>query len=237
MARTEFSFTSWLEWDRHYSSSCGMKKLKEPLMNADNSTIDEKTERGRFVQNNQHDFNNAEFEVADILLNLNTYFLERVNLEVSNGTVNSNPSYVNTPTDQVRVFSNSIFKKTVNFGVSRIKKQTKKSVNQTTFELPQNFKNVISDMGGSRITLLIEKTLYKSDLDRQQNLDTVNAEITELTLVKWFMPKENGSVSTSYILRSNWMNVAEANILKKDDVVQVWSFRVQEKLCMAIVKL
>ncbi|MED6200454.1 hypothetical protein PIB30_085268, partial [Stylosanthes scabra] len=161
------------EWGSH-SSSSGKNKLNEPPLDADNSTVDEDDEyqenrKRLFGANNQHYFNNAEFEVADILLNLDTYFLERVNLENLDGTVNSNSSYVNTPTDQVRFFSNSTFQNTVNLGVSHIRKQRKRSVNETAFELPQNFKNVICDMGGSRITLLIEKTLYKSDLDRQEN--------------------------------------------------------------------
>ncbi|MED6207675.1 hypothetical protein PIB30_037977 [Stylosanthes scabra] len=253
MAKTKFNLVGFeWNWGRH-SSSSGKNKLKEPPLDTDNSTVDEvpssrkrksanafgyglelegssesdrrtvvnrksrmmnikRIERGCLVQNNQHYFNNAEFEVADILLNLDTYFLERVNLEISDS---------NTPIDQVRVFSNSTSKKTINLGVSHIRKQRKRSVNETTFELPQNFKNVISDMelekGGEIKVKLIQPSL----------------EITELTLVKWSI----GSVSTSYILRSNWMNVAEANKLKNDDVIQVWSFLVQEKLCMAIVKL
>ncbi|XLS48094.1 hypothetical protein HN51_022452, partial [Arachis hypogaea] len=36
---------------------------------------------------------------------------------------------------------------------------------------------------------------------------------------------------------SNWVKVAKANNLEKDDVVQVWSFRVDKKLCMAITVL
>ncbi|XP_016185825.1 B3 domain-containing protein At1g05920-like [Arachis ipaensis] len=126
-------------------------------------------------------------------------------------------------------------------------------------------------MGGSRITLLIEKTLYNSDLNPQQNRLSIpsqqvkdkdfllpteleileekkgikvkliqpSLEMTELTLIKWFMHKgpKSEKVSISYILRSNWVKVAKANNLGEDDVVQVWSFRVEEKLCMAIVKL
>ncbi|XLR20977.1 hypothetical protein HN51_006263 [Arachis hypogaea] len=60
-------------------------------------------------------------------------------------------------------------KKTVSSVDSRSKKETKKPVNQEFFELPQNFKNLISEMGGSRITLVIEKILYDSDLNSQQN--------------------------------------------------------------------
>nr|XP_029150503.1 B3 domain-containing protein At1g05920 [Arachis hypogaea] len=178
----------------------------------------------------------------------------------------NSPSAVNSglSADQEQI-SNKNSKKTVD---SRSKKESKKPVNQEPSELPQNFKN-FSDMGGSRITLLIEKTLYHSNLNPRQNRLSIpsqqdkdfllpteleileekkgikvkliqpSLETTELTLIKWFMHKgpESEKVSISYILRSNWVKVAKANNLEKDDVVQVWSFRVDEKLCMAIVKL
>ncbi|MED6205929.1 hypothetical protein PIB30_022213 [Stylosanthes scabra] len=291
MARSRFTFP-WFQCGRNSPSSSDENKLKEPLMDADNSTSEvlplrkrkranaflesegsgdgrtappneenktmktTKIERSCSVQennNHQHYFNEAEIEVAEILQNLNTSFLERLNLETSNSTVTSSPS--NAP----RV------------SLSPINRERRGAVNQRNPEpeLPQNFKTVISDRGGSRISLVIEKTLCASDLNRQQNrlsmpsaqikdrefvfpaelasLDNKgeikveviqpSLEISELTLVKWFMPKDNGSVSTTYVLRSNWMDVAEANELQKYDVVQVWSFRVQEQLCMAIVKL
>ncbi|KAL4337871.1 hypothetical protein HN51_047970 [Arachis hypogaea] len=187
-------------------------------------------------------------------------------------TERNSPSAVNSgPSAYQERVSNKNSKKVISSVDSRSKKESKKPINQEPSELPQNFKNLISDMGGSRITLLIQKTLYQSDLDPQQNrlsipsqqvkdkdfllptelesLEEKNGikvkliqpslEITELTLIKWFMHKGPGSkkVSISYILRSNWVKVAKANNLEKNDVVQVWSFRVDEKLCMAIVKL
>ncbi|RYQ99695.1 hypothetical protein HN51_050104 [Arachis hypogaea] len=258
--------------------------------NEEEKRMIKKTKADCFIQNKQFDFKDDELEVVDILFNLPRNFLERVNLETSSSAANSSPSADqeqvskesskkpvnqarNSPSaDQERV-SNKNSKKTVSSLDSRSMKESKKPVNQNQelSELPQNFKNLISDMGGSKITLLIEKTLYQSDLNPQQNRLSIpsqqvkdkdfllpteleileekkgikvkliqpSLEITELTLIKWFMHKgpESEKVSISYVLRSNWVKVAKANNLEKDDVVQVWSFRVDEKLCMAIVKL
>ncbi|XLT83337.1 hypothetical protein HN873_005090 [Arachis hypogaea] len=234
----------------------GANEEQKRLMNI------KKTKTDSSIQNKQFDFNDDELEVVDILFNLPENFLERVNLETSSSAANSTPS-----ADQEQVSKESS-KKPVNQerNIPRPVNQ-----NQEPSELPQNFKNLISEMGGSRITLLIQKTLYQSDLNPQQNRLSIpsqqvkdndfllpteleileekkgikvkliqpSLEITELTLIKWFMHKgpESKKVSISYILRSNWVKVAKANNLEKDDVVQVWSFRVDGKLCMAIVKL
>ncbi|RYR26396.1 hypothetical protein Ahy_B02g060630 isoform A [Arachis hypogaea] len=244
----------------------GANEEEKRLMNI------KKTKTDCFIQNKQYDFNDDELEVVDILFNLSGNFLERVNLETSSSAANSTPSADqeqvskeaskkpvsqerNSPSaDQERI-SNKNSKKTVSSVDSRCKKESKKPVNQAPSELPQNFKNLISDMSGSKITLLIEKTLYSSDLNPQQNrlsmpsqqvkdkdfllftelesleekkgikvkLIQPSLKITELTLIKWFMHKgpESEKVSISYILRSNWVQVAKANNLEKDDVVQV----------------
>ncbi|KAK7289691.1 hypothetical protein RIF29_03536 [Crotalaria pallida] len=63
-------------------------------------------------------------------------------------------------------------------------------------------------------------------------------ELTNLFLAKWdAKAKHDGSCNACYILRTNWMNVVRVNDLEKYGVVQVWSFRVQEKLHMALVKI
>ncbi|KAK7244525.1 hypothetical protein RIF29_39348 [Crotalaria pallida] len=63
-------------------------------------------------------------------------------------------------------------------------------------------------------------------------------EPTNLVLAKWYAKaKHDGSRNACYILRTNWMDVVRANDLQKYGVVQVWSFRVQENLHMALVKL
>ncbi|XP_040364355.1 B3 domain-containing protein At1g05920-like [Rosa chinensis] len=46
-----------------------------------------------------------------------------------------------------------------------------------------------------------------------------------LTFRQWNMKKDNGSVSSSYVLKTRWNEVRRKNGLKLNDVIQVWSFR------------
>ncbi|KAF7825110.1 B3 domain-containing protein [Senna tora] len=137
--------------------------------------------------------------------------------------------------------------------------------------LPEDLKKKIEEMGGSEVNLLIQKTLYYTDLSLQHNrlslpmnqirkLDFlreseslllnekkkkgIKCEGLDVFLVdpclrkrsivlgKWKMNK-----SSCYMLRGSWIKVANENGLTVNDVVQVWSFRVQQQLCMALVKL
>ncbi|XLU99941.1 hypothetical protein S245_014281, partial [Arachis hypogaea] len=140
-------------------------KLKEPLMDSDDSTVpfsikkkvanafgyclkSEGSSRGMIEETNEEE--------------KRINFLERLNLETSNNTVNSSPS-----ADEEQI-SKEESKKTVTSVDFCSKKNKKKTVNPEYSELPQNFRNLISDMGGNRITLVIKKTLYDSYLNPQQ---------------------------------------------------------------------
>ncbi|KAI4354468.1 hypothetical protein L6164_003328 [Bauhinia variegata] len=60
----------------------------------------------------------------------------------------------------------------------------------------------------------------------------------DIYLARWDMHKHNNSGTCSmYILRGTWFRMAKANNLKVNDVIQVWSFRVQGKLWIALVKV
>ena len=52
-----------------------------------------------------------------------------------------------------------------------------------------------------------------------------------IVLVQWDMPKDTGNTSSTYVLRSTWNEVRDSNGLKIDDVVQLWSFRVNKEAC------
>ncbi|XP_050289206.1 B3 domain-containing protein At1g32030-like [Quercus robur] len=56
-------------------------------------------------------------------------------------------------------------------------------------------------------------------------------------LRQWDMKKASGSKSSMYVLKKNWNDIVMANKLKEDDVVQVWSFRLEkdDQLCLALV--
>ncbi|KAK7245548.1 hypothetical protein RIF29_40395 [Crotalaria pallida] len=133
--------------------------------------------------------------------------------------------------------------------------------------LPQEFMDRINEMGGTEITLVFSKVLYTTDLTKQANrllmsfrkiknaaflregeLQEIKAkmevpliqpslELTNITLTLWDMAKSNGTTNYYYALITNWKKVVDANELKENDKVEVWSFRVQEELHLALVKV
>nr|KJB47876.1 hypothetical protein B456_008G045700 [Gossypium raimondii] len=131
--------------------------------------------------------------------------------------------------------------------------------------LPQRFKEMIKCMDGSEEKLIIQKALYKTDLSKhhgrlsipmnrvevefltdeelkQSSKEGIEALVIEpclktrdMSLRIWDMPKPTGRFSSLYVLVTGWKSVVESNDLKVGDVIQVWSFRVNSKLCFALV--
>ncbi|KAJ7946643.1 B3 domain-containing protein [Quillaja saponaria] len=141
-------------------------------------------------------------------------------------------------------------------------------------DLPEEFKSEISKWGGTEVTLVIQKPLFKTDLQRDhgrvsipvkqirekflrdyeeevlENQQEIDVQLihrpegsgipiirtTNIILRQWDMKKLSGKVSTTYVLRTTWNDVAKVNGLKPGDVIQIWSFRnKKEKLCLALV--
>ncbi|KAK3037689.1 hypothetical protein RJ639_030633 [Escallonia herrerae] len=130
--------------------------------------------------------------------------------------------------------------------------------------LPQKFKKLIGDMGGSdsEAVLVIQKNLFKTDVSKnhgrlsmpvsQTSTEFLTAEETRalnskrelaveliepmtlakrgLRLTKWAMGK-NGT----YNLVGNWNSVLVENGLEEGMVVQLWAFRVDSVLHIALV--
>lgn len=73
----------------------------------------------------------------------------------------------------------------------------------------------------------------KQDLDQHQmELEVPFIEpsgtFNKAFLRQWDMKKASGSKSSMYVLKKNWNDIVMANKLKEDDVVQVWSFRLEK---------
>ncbi|GLU10878.1 hypothetical protein SLE2022_276570 [Rubroshorea leprosula] len=132
--------------------------------------------------------------------------------------------------------------------------------------MPTEFKNLIEEMGGSEEKLLVQKIIFKTDLSKSHNrlqipenqvrpdflteeekrkLDEggVNVELIEpclkkskIHLTKWNMRK-----SQVFVFNEQWNSVVDGNqsTLKRNAVVQIWSFRTapKSKLCFAMVKV
>ncbi|XP_007039019.2 PREDICTED: B3 domain-containing protein At5g24050 [Theobroma cacao] len=132
-------------------------------------------------------------------------------------------------------------------------------------DLPENFKkHIVSNMGGSDWLLVIQKPIFFSDVnpgasrfsipfsqirgheflykkeaedlkdkkDMQVRLLEPSLEETTLNFWRWNMVK-----SSMYVLTTMWNSVVRNNQLEIDDVVQLWSFRVESRLCFALVKV
>ncbi|EOY23524.1 Uncharacterized protein TCM_015393 [Theobroma cacao] len=132
-------------------------------------------------------------------------------------------------------------------------------------DLPENFKeHIVSKMGGSDWLLVIQKPVFFSDVnpganrlsipfsqiqrheflckkeveylndkkDMQVRLVEPSLEETTLSFRRWNMKN-----SSMYVLTKTWNSVVKNNQLKIDDVVQLWSFRVESSLCFALVKV
>ncbi|MCD7449934.1 hypothetical protein HAX54_002459 [Datura stramonium] len=83
-----------------------------------------------------------------------------------------------------------------------------------------NTRNGLGKMCEMRV-MLIEPSLQRS----------------EINLRKWFMNKDNGKTSLSYVLVTYWNDVVRRNALKNGTKVQLWAFRKGPDLCFALVKL
>lgn len=82
----------------------------------------------------------------------------------------------------------------------------------------------------------------KQDLDQHQmELEVPFIEpsgtFNNAFLRQWDTKKASGKKSSMYVLKKNWNDIVMANKLKEDDVVQVWSFRLEkdDQLCLALV--
>ncbi|KAK9065247.1 hypothetical protein SSX86_016630 [Deinandra increscens subsp. villosa] len=120
----------------------------------------------------------------------------------------------------------------------------------------------ITSIGGSEAELVIRKTLTKSDCDkglgrllipaiqvknpgflavdekrRLEMKECISVDVFDpqrrkwtLNLAQWKMKNEN------YALRTKWKNIVCANGFKENTVIRVFSFRLQQKLCFAVVR-
>ncbi|KAK4336541.1 hypothetical protein RND71_044183 [Anisodus tanguticus] len=59
----------------------------------------------------------------------------------------------------------------------------------------------------------------------------------KINLRKWFMNKDNGKISSSYVLVTYWNEVVRRNALKSGTLVQLWAFRKGEDLCFALIRV
>ncbi|KAK1391234.1 hypothetical protein POM88_010290 [Heracleum sosnowskyi] len=128
--------------------------------------------------------------------------------------------------------------------------------------LPVQFENRIQEMGGDNVKLIIQKHLFKCDTRKDQNRfsipikqirkdaegfltenEVLSLPITvpliepDLNLSQIDIRKWNYSGSSSYMLSGPWSAVRNRNKLQDGMLLQLWSFRVDGLLCLALVKV
>ncbi|XP_061999283.1 B3 domain-containing protein At2g32645-like [Rosa rugosa] len=137
-----------------------------------------------------------------------------------------------------------------------MKRQKKKFVpnrsSTPTHDLPEVFRKKIETLGGTKVNLVIEKTLYKSDLvqgenrlsmpfkqirskfleddevRRLANYETLTVPLIDTMLQEREICLSRWSLHTSkwYVLKTQWYKkIVLNNGLRKGDLIQVWSFR------------
>lgn len=129
-------------------------------------------------------------------------------------------------------------------------------------DLPEEFKREIERLSGTKVEFVIEKQLTKTDLSSGRMSMPLNQIVSISFLEDEDMEMlENGETMTvrlidpglvqgdinlrrlelgkgknpMYVLRTQWGDVARKNKLKAADLVQVWSFRVNRALHLALV--
>ncbi|KAJ9679833.1 hypothetical protein PVL29_021673 [Vitis rotundifolia] len=129
-------------------------------------------------------------------------------------------------------------------------------------ELPEDFKVRIREMNGTHPILVLEKQLFKTDIDEHENrlsmplkqirreflsedekmrvvegmqvkLIQPSLEETTITFKKWKM-KETCHL---YVFTRQWKLIVDNNSLEARTPIQVWSFRVGSELRFALVRL
>ncbi|KAG4952958.1 B3 domain-containing protein [Glycine soja] len=138
-----------------------------------------------------------------------------------------------------------------------------KCASSSSDELPSPFKEKIQEMKGCEVKLVMQKKLYESDLNPNQNHACFSIKIANnfLTQKEESFLEENkmlagmhvivldpslrdcnmcfmkGSRSCFYNLTNGWNQIVLQNDLKLHDILQLWSFRVSSCLWFALVKL
>ncbi|GKA82129.1 B3 domain-containing protein, DNA-binding pseudobarrel domain protein [Tanacetum coccineum] len=151
----------------------------------------------------------------------------------------------------------------------KVKKVTGREI--VSNEVITEYLKFIDEVKGSDMKLVIQKTLFQSDLKRSQNRlnmpfkqvethdfltdeeirflgskignDGIEVRLVGPNLQMFMKPMRltiwNMSGNKNYVLKTNWCDFVEANkmVLKERATIQVWSFRKDEQLCFAVVRV
>ncbi|KAB5524116.1 hypothetical protein DKX38_021865 [Salix brachista] len=102
----------------------------------------------------------------------------------------------------------------------------------------------------SRLSIPVRQVIAKKFLKEEEKRALVDGDclkvkilepslemVSDMNLKQWNMFKEKGSVSSSYVFITHWNSLRRRNHLRLFDRIQVWSFRVENDLYFALVKV
>ncbi|KAJ9185694.1 hypothetical protein P3X46_005292 [Hevea brasiliensis] len=64
-----------------------------------------------------------------------------------------------------------------------------------------------------------------------------NLKLSDMIFKRWNMRKPKGNTSTSFVFRTHWNDLRKKIGVKSGELIQVWSFRVEEKLYFALIRV
>ncbi|WKA01309.1 hypothetical protein VitviT2T_019594 [Vitis vinifera] len=127
--------------------------------------------------------------------------------------------------------------------MNKIMDKARYSSPHATLELLVILRNRIRALGGSDVTFVIQKPLFKTDVSSGHNRLSIPLNHIQQSFLtpeeserKWNMKKASGNSISMYVLVTNRKSVTERNSMKEDETVQLWSFRIKSKLGFALVK-
>ncbi|RVW69640.1 hypothetical protein CK203_062640 [Vitis vinifera] len=117
--------------------------------------------------------------------------------------------------------------------MNKIMDKARCSSPHATPELPVILRNRIRALGGSDVTFVIQKPLFKTDVSSGHNRLSIPSNHIQQSFLtpeeseslrKWNMKKASGNSTSMYVLVTNRKSVTERNSMKEDETVQLWSF-------------
>jgi hypothetical protein len=104
--------------------------------------------------------------------------------------------------------------------------------------------------GNSRLSIPLRQVIAKNFLTDEEKRALIDGNclkvkilepslemVSDMNLKQWNMFKKKGSVSSSYVFITHWNSLRRRSNLHREDRIQVWSFRVENDLYFALVKV
>ncbi|KAF2293381.1 hypothetical protein GH714_001106 [Hevea brasiliensis] len=81
-----------------------------------------------------------------------------------------------------------------------------------------------------------EKLEKNEEMKVQIMIDPI-LKLSDMIFKQWNLGKSNGKTCTSFVFRTHWNDFKKKIGVKKGDIIQVWSFRIEEQLYFILVKV